>query len=137
MRILIVEDDFMSRRIMGKLLAPFGTCDVAVNGAEAIEAFSSALAESAPYALICLDIMMPEINGQEVVKVIRAKEVEAGVAPRNEVKILMTSALDKPRDVFEAYTGGATSYLAKPIDQASLNKHLAELGIFKGANIAL
>ena len=116
---------------MGKLLAPYGSCEVAVNGAEAVEAFAAALSESAPYALVCLDIMMPELNGQEVVKIIRAKEKEAGVAPCNEVKILMTSALDKPRDVFEAYTRGATSYLAKPIDQESLYKHLTELGFAK------
>ncbi len=131
MRILVVEDDFLSRRILTKLLAPFGECEVAVNGREAIQAFSCALADRAPYGLICLDIMMPEIDGQEVLKLIREKESEAGIAPRREVKILMTSALDQPRAVFEAYTRGCTSYLAKPIDQASLSKHLADLGIVK------
>jgi two-component system chemotaxis response regulator CheY len=131
MRILIVEDDFMSRRILTKLLAPYGVCDVAVNGREAIQAFAAALAEGAPYALVCLDIMMPEVDGQEVLKIIRGRESQAGIAMRDEVKILMTSALDKPRDVFEAYTSGCTSYLAKPIDQARLGKHLLELGIFK------
>ena len=131
MRILVVEDDFLSRRILTKLLAPYGECEVAVNGSEAVDAFAVALSEGQPYALICLDIMMPEIDGQEVLKIIRQKESEAGIAPRQEVKILMTSALDKPRDVFEAYTSGCTSYLAKPIDQMRLTKHLTELGIFR------
>ena len=137
MRILVVEDDFLSRRILTKLLVPYGICEVAVNGAEAIAAFTSALEEQAPYSLICLDIMMPEIDGQEVLKIIREKEAAAGIAPRQEVKILMTSALDKPRDVFEAYTSGCTSYLAKPIDHARLTKHLAELGIFKPTTVRI
>lgn len=131
MRILIVEDDFLSRRILTKLLAPYGECEVAVNGAEAIQAFGNALAEGSPYGLICLDIMMPEVDGQEVLKIVREKESEAGITFRKEVKVLMTSALDKPRDVFEAYTRGCTSYLAKPIDQAKLTRHLGELGIFR------
>lgn len=130
MRILIVEDDFISRRILTKFLAPYGECEVAVNGLEAVEAFTQALADNSGYGLICLDIMMPEIDGQEVLKIIRAKENEAGIAPQNEVKIIMTTALQAPRDVFEAYfQGGCTSYLTKPIEKKILVEKLEELGI--------
>jgi two-component system chemotaxis response regulator CheY len=130
MRILIVDDDFLSRRILTKLLAPYGVCEVAVNGVEAIGAFTLAQAENSSYQLICLDIMMPEMDGQEVLKIIRTKEKEAGIPQIKEVKIIMTSALDKPKDVFAAYYhGGCTSYLRKPIERENLYKILDEFGI--------
>ena len=127
MRILIVEDDFTSRRLMQKMLADIGRCDIAVNGEEALQAFEAAHAEGQPYRLICLDIMMPEMDGQEVLKVIRKRESELSVAPRDEVRVLMTTALDQPRDVVEAfYRGGCSDYLVKPIEKRKLLQKLQE-----------
>ncbi|WP_305043647.1 response regulator [Geoalkalibacter sp.] len=127
MRILIAEDDYTSRRLMQKLLAPFGECDVALNGAEAVAAFEAAHAEGRPYRLICLDIMMPEMDGQQALKILRRREGELGVAPRDEARVLMTTALDQPRDVIEAfYRGGCTDYLVKPIDKQELLDKLRE-----------
>jgi two-component system, chemotaxis family, chemotaxis protein CheY len=132
MRILIVEDEFTSRRILMKLLAPYGECDIAVNGVEALEAFTQALKEKNCYGLICLDIMMPGMDGLEVLKTIREKEEDAGVFPRKEVKIIMTTSLRTPKDVFHAFSdGGCTNYLPKPIDRKVLAKQLEELGIVK------
>ncbi|MCA1987263.1 MAG: response regulator, partial [Desulfovibrio sp.] len=65
MRVLIVEDDFTSRKLMQTILSPYGDCDVAVNGREAVEAFQNALNSAKPYDLVCMDIMMPEMDGQE------------------------------------------------------------------------
>lgn len=42
MRILIVEDDFVGRKVMHKLLMEYGECDIAVDGAEAVKAFDLA-----------------------------------------------------------------------------------------------
>ncbi|MDO3377763.1 response regulator [Geoalkalibacter halelectricus] len=127
MRILIVEDDFTSRRLMQKLLEPVGECEQAVNGREALDAFEAAHREGRPYRLICLDIMMPEMDGQDVLKVMRRREAELGVAPRDEARIIMTTALDQPRDVVEAfYRGGCTDYLVKPIDKKILLNKLRE-----------
>ena len=64
MRILIVEDDFICRRLVHDILAPYGDCDVAMNGKEGMKAFKMALNAGKPYNLICLDIMMPEMDGQ-------------------------------------------------------------------------
>ncbi len=65
MRILVVEDDFISRRLLCRFLERFGECDVAINGNEAVNAVEHALQAGAHYDLICLDIMMPEMDGQE------------------------------------------------------------------------
>ncbi|MBF0458038.1 MAG: response regulator [Nitrospirae bacterium] len=121
MRILIAEDDFTSRTLLQHFLAPYGDCDVTVNGVEAVEAFMLAVDEGQPYDLICLDIMMPELDGIKALKSIREKERSMGIVPKDEAKVVMTTALDSPKDVIEAYyRGGCTDYLTKPIDTQKL-----------------
>lgn len=130
MRFLIVEDDFTSRKFFQKMLAPYGECDLAVNGQEAVEAFSQALKEHRPYDLVTMDIMMPVMDGQEALKQIRQVERDSGPTDADEVKVVMTTALDDPRNVVEAYyRGGATSYLTKPVDRSQFLNLLKSLGI--------
>lgn len=118
MRVLIVEDDFTSRKLLQMILAPYGECDIAVNGEECIDAFRMALRDGKPYDLVCMDIMMPQKDGHQALKEIRLIEKEQGISHANEAKIIMTTALDDPRNVVEAYyKGGATSYIPKPIDK--------------------
>lgn len=131
MRFLIVEDDFTSRKFMQSILAPYGECDIAVNGREAVEAFEASL-QGPGYDLICLDIMMPEMDGQEALKRIREIERNRGVRSSDEVKVVMTTALDDPKSVVEAYyKGGATSYVPKPIDRQLFIQLLKNLNILK------
>jgi two-component system chemotaxis response regulator CheY len=126
MRVLVVEDDFISRKLLTTLLGHYGSCDVAVDGVEAVSAFKMALAEGAPYDLICLDIMMPNMDGQEALKEIRAIEKEKG----GEVKVIMVTALDDPKNVVESlYEGGAASYIVKPIDKKKLIDEVKKLGL--------
>jgi len=128
-KILVVEDDFGSRRMMQKLLAPYGDVDVVVDGEEAVQAFRVAWDEYKPYDLVFMDIMMPKMDGHEALKRIRELERELGVKPAEEAKIVMTSVLEDPRNVIEAYyQGGATSYLVKPIDRERLREEIAKLG---------
>lgn len=127
MRTLIVEDDFTSRKLLHKLLCAYGETDVAVNGEEAVEAFRQALDDGLCYDLVCLDIVMPGMDGQEVLKRLRAMEKERGVSPRLEARVVMITALDSPRPVIEAYyRGGCTDYLVKPIEKRKLLELLRE-----------
>ncbi len=129
MRMLVVEDDFGSRRMMQKLLEPYGEVDVVVDGEEAVEAFRMAWEESLPYELVFMDIMMPKMDGHEALKRLRELEREMGVKPANEARVIMTSVLEDPKNVIEAYYGGsATSYLIKPIDREKLEEELERLG---------
>ena len=73
-KVLIVDDDFITRRILKSIFTPYGDCDIAINGEEAIQAFRLAREEKKPYDLICLDIMMPEIDGHEALMKIREME---------------------------------------------------------------
>jgi two-component system chemotaxis response regulator CheY len=116
MRTLIVEDDIVSREILENVLKNYGLCDSAINGLEAIAVFRRALDEARPYDLICMDIMMPELSGQDALRQIRHIEKQMGVPAGDEVKVFMTTALNETEEVIDAlYKGGASAYFVKPI----------------------
>jgi CheY-like chemotaxis protein len=79
MKTLIVEDDFTSRLFLQTVLSRYGECHIAVNGKEAVEAHRTAGEDGKRYDLICMDIMMPEIDGREAVKQVRALEEARGI----------------------------------------------------------
>jgi two-component system chemotaxis response regulator CheY len=127
MRILIAEDDFASRRVILKFLSVYGECDVTVDGMEAIDAFMMALDEGEPYDLICLDIMMPIMDGYQALKNIRDIETERNIPEDKKVKVIMTTALNEEKNVKKAFELGCTVYCAKPIDMDKLKGTLEKL----------
>ncbi len=130
MRFLVVEDDFGSRRLLQAYLKDFGACDVVVDGDEAVEAFRLAWEDNEPYHVIFLDIMMPNVDGHEALRRIRKLERDFGLQEKDQVSVIMTSALEDPRNVVEAYyQGGATAYMVKPIRREVLVLELQRLGI--------
>ena len=126
MKTLIVEDDFTSRLLLQEFLKPYGDVHIAVNGREAVSAVSAALEKRDPYDLICLDVMMPEMDGQEALRIIRAKEAELGVSSPAVAKIVMTTALDQPRNIIQAFRALCDAYLVKPISKPKLLTQLKE-----------
>jgi two-component system, chemotaxis family, chemotaxis protein CheY len=129
MKTLVVEDDFTSRFLLNTILAPYGECQVAENGREAIAAFRSAREEGRQYDLICLDIMMPEMDGQAALEEIRDLEKAAGIQAGKGVKVIMTTALDDPKNVMKAHYQFCDGYLIKPINKAKLLEHLQHFGL--------
>ena len=110
MRILIAEDDFASRKVILKFLSEYGECDVTVDGMEAIDAFMMALEDGDPYDLICLDVMMPIMDGYQALKNIRDIEREHNIPEEEMVKIIMTTALNEQKNVKKAFELGCTVY---------------------------
>lgn len=127
MRILIAEDDFASRKVILKFLSVYGECDVTVDGMEAVDAFMMALEEDKPYDLICLDVMMPVMDGYQALKSIRKIEKEHGISEDDMAKIIVTTALNEEKNVKKAFELGCTVYCAKPIDMAKLKSTLEML----------
>ena len=129
MKILIAEDDFISRVLLQEMLAPYGVCHSAADGREALSAFERMLEQKTPYDLICLDIMMPTMDGQEALQNIRRIEKEKGIGGSDAVKVIMTTALDDPKNIMMAFIKGqCEAYLTKPITPANLYEQLKKLG---------
>ncbi len=132
MRILIAEDHDISRDILTIILSEFGACDVVVDGEEAVLAFETAWEDTAPYDLICMDIMMPNMNGQEALRRIRALENTLLVPASGRAKIIMVSALGDSDSIVEAcYRGMANGYVVKPIQKEKLVREFRNLGLLE------
>lgn len=129
MRILIAEDDFASRKVILKFLSVYGECDVTVDGMEAVDAFMMALEEENPYDLICLDVMMPVMDGYQALMGIRNLEKERNIPKEKAVKVIMTTALNDEKNVKMAFELGCTIYSGKPIDQERFEQALKKLGL--------
>jgi len=132
-RVLIVEDDFFCRQLLMELLKDhFEIIHIAVNGREAVEAFDHSLAANEPYDLICLDIMMPEMDGHTALQEFRKLEQQKGIGGNDLVKVLMTTALNTPKDVIGAFLkGSCEGYLTKPINHEKLHDYLKQFGLYK------
>ncbi|BCJ97537.1 response regulator [Anaerocolumna chitinilytica] len=128
MRILIAEDDLVSRKFLYKFMGRYGDCDLVVDGLEAVEAFLMAVREDRPYDLICLDIMMPKLDGVKTLKSIRELEAQKKLEPEKRAKIIMTTALADAGIVQNAMNTGCDAYAAKPLDIHKMAKVLEEFG---------
>ena len=133
MRIMIAEDDRMSRTFLQKFFADYGECDVAVDGMEAIDLFMDSLKYKKPYDLACLDIMLPKVDGLRVLKVIRAMEEQHDVTDANRLRIIMMTALADVDYVDEAFRLGCDAYATKPIDTEKVLEVIDHLGLKKEA----
>lgn len=131
MKVLIVEDDFTAQKLMQAYLRDCADCDVAVNGKEAVQAFSDAWAADQPYDLVCLDISMPEMNGQEALQEIRRLEEERNITTGDGVKVIMTTAFGDKENVMTAFRVGCESYLVKPINREKLFTEIEKLGLLQ------
>jgi len=129
MRILIAEDDMTSRQFLRKYLSKYGECDIVVDGMEALDAYMISLKDDKPYDLICLDIMMPKVDGVKVLKNIRDMENQKKIPDDKKAKIIMTTALAETRFVQQAYEFGCNAYAAKPIDLVKFDDLLKNLGL--------
>ena len=117
MRILLAEDDYVTRKFMTGFLSKYGECDVTVDGMEVVDAFMMALEDEEPYDLVCLDIMMPVMDGYQALMGIRNLEKERNIPKDKEAKVIMTTALNDEGNVKMAFELGCTVYSGKPIDQ--------------------
>ena len=129
MRILLAEDDFVTRKFMAKFLSKYGECDVTVDGMEAVDAFMMALEEENPYDLVCLDVMMPVMDGYQALVGIRNLEKERNIPAEKAAKVIMATALNEEKNVKMAFDLGCTVYSGKPIDQDRFEQAMKKLGL--------
>lgn len=113
MKILISEDEDVSRSKMRLILSGYGDCVTAGEGLSTIDAFKQAHEMEAPFDVIFLDIDMPEINGIEVLNRIRKLENQMALGVTERSKIIMTTGYTQKEMVKICLRNGCDSYITK------------------------
>ncbi len=124
MRILIAEDDHASRVLLQRFFSDYGDCDMAIDGIEALDAIILAHEDQEPYGLVCMDIMMPRLDGLKVLRKLREYETENKLSGS---KVLIITALAEEKTRREAVDAGCTAILSKPLDMEELELVLRRL----------
>lgn len=127
MRALVVDDDMVSRKKLAKIIQNMAECDTVSSGEAAIEAFKKAWEDLYPYDLICLDVIMPEMDGPEVLQNIRRLEQEMGIGTKARVKIMMVTAMSDTNMVSISLQAGCDDYMVKPFDIITVKDKLDHL----------
>jgi DNA-binding NtrC family response regulator len=114
MRILVVDDETPVREMLQRGLTQMGgfSVEVAQNGLEAVERIEKDL-----FDLVLTDLMMPEMNGMELLKMIKGT--------RPEVPVIMMTAYGSIETAVEAMKMGADDYITKPVDFNDLLLHIS------------
>ena len=123
-KVLIVDDNLTNRIFLSKCLEEYGSIESAENGREALDLFEKALNLGDPFDLICLDIMMPDMDGRKTLKLMRGLEDERGISLKDRSKILMLSALDDRDNVIGSFEDHCDGYLVKPFNRGEIQEYL-------------
>jgi two-component system chemotaxis response regulator CheY len=129
MRFLLIEDQKDVRNLMQAFLAEYGVCDMAEDGIEGLSAVLRSIEDDTPYDAIFLDIMMPKLEGQQVLQKIRELEEAKNIVPPNTVKVIMASALGDSENIMEAFKSQADAYLVKPVLRDKLISTMKKAGL--------
>lgn len=127
MKILVADDEIVSRRKMERIMKNFGECVAVASGVEALAAFKEAWDHWAPFTLITLDISMPEMDGTETLLKLRDMEVSNQVPTENRAKVMMVTARSDISTVVTSIQAGCDDYIVKPFDADTVSKKLTKL----------
>ncbi len=128
MKVLVAEDDIASGKFMQKLLSKYGEVVLARDGIAAVNSFVEAAGSGERFDLVCMDIMMPKIDGYKALASIRDAERKLGLARDSRCKVIMISALDEGFDSSIA-SDDYEEYMCKPIDIIKFDTIIKKLGL--------
>ncbi|HNY65558.1 MAG TPA: HDOD domain-containing protein [Deltaproteobacteria bacterium] len=128
MKILVVDDELVSRKKMQSIMEGIGECESAESGSEAVEAFKGAWEKWAPFDLITLDIMMPDMDGTRVLSMIRQIEEEKGIPREKKAKIFMVTSLSEKDTIISCVQTGCDDFIIKPFSRETVAKKLVNRG---------
>lgn len=132
MKILIVDDEQVSRKKMERIMRHYGDCHTVDNGTAAIKAYTEALLTREHFGLITLDVSMPDMGGTEVLTMIRTVERKNAIPEQEQVKILMVTSHADHETVVASIQGGCNDFILKPFSLARVTQKLNKMGLFTG-----
>src|SRR5579871_2014833 len=116
MKALVVDDDLITRIVLQEILSGYAEVHSCVDGKEAVLAFRRALDRGDPYDLVCLDVLMPLMNGIEALKLIRREEEIRGRYRPQAAKVIMATASGDGDTIQQAFHELCDAYVIKPVD---------------------
>ncbi|HOM28501.1 MAG TPA: response regulator [Deltaproteobacteria bacterium] len=131
MRILIVEDEQTNRMILDRILTSYGEVTLCEDGQEALDAFTKAHSDGYPYDLVCMDFMLPNMDGRDTVARIRDMESSMGIAMPNKVKILMITGLSSLESEYGDISSLSDAVLQKPFKKSEVEEIVERMGFAK------
>ena len=129
MRILIIDDEMVSRTKLELIMEYFGDCKTLDHGNDALAVFHEAHQENNPFDLIMLDINLPGMDGIQLLCAIRNAEKELNVENSCQAKILMTSSYRDKERIVASVQCGCDDYIGKPFNLDLIRNKLDKLGI--------
>lgn len=126
-RILVVDDDVYATVLLKHILSSLGRCDTATGGVQGLEMVKTAWKAGDRYHLVVLDLMMPVMDGQEVLGAIRDFEEEVGLFGLDRSLVVINTANADINQVKKSFRLQADGYLIKPFNVESLKKQIMEM----------
>ncbi|MBF0127804.1 MAG: response regulator [Magnetococcales bacterium] len=136
MRILIVDDEQNNRIVLHQLLAAWGQCDLVQDGTEAVEAFELSSADGQPYDLICMDLFMQRMNGDQALRAIRAEEERLAIPAQYRCFVIIITGHEPTGGENWMQGDTCTVTLLKPVTRVKLHETLTENGFFPPEAVA-
>ncbi len=129
MRILIADDSEIDQKVLASMLKRQGECQVVSSGSAVLEAIEKSYGEENPFGLLCLDIIMPDLAGHEVLQRIRNLEKAKKIAKADRLRIVMTTGLHDVKHILKATNLGCDGYVTKPVEKERLMIELSKMGL--------
>jgi two-component system chemotaxis response regulator CheY len=131
MKTLIIEDDSSANSIFVRYFENYGACDSATTGFDGMQKFMDALNSGDLYNLVIIDIILPDMNGYQLLETIRLEEDMRKFSNSERAKIILTTSLDdeENRKLIEKLKYGYETYYVKSFALDGIEKNLKELGI--------
>lgn len=129
MKSLVIDDQVTARMLLKCLLEDLGPVAEGTSATSGISTYRAALRSDKPFDLVCVDLGLPDRNGLEVVREIRAAEAAQGMMPGDGAKVLVITASDDPLHEDAARGQRVDAFLKKPLSYDVLKDALQRAGV--------